>query len=201
MIQKYLDNAIKLAEDQGYKIGKIELKTMPIRGRKLGYASGASKGKTVKGKIVIDSRFATDGEQSEVENTVKHELAHLIAETINTKKKRVWHGDAWKDIHTSIGGSGERFYKGKFEKPENKGKTFKTLEELKQIKPTFPKENWERGTYRQWLERGYHVIKGQQGQLVVWGFVGNEYETEDGKTSEYGRASAVYFTPDQVESN
>lgn len=44
--------------------------------------------------------------------------------------------------------------------------------------------------------------KGEKGSIAVWEFVADEYETEvDGKTSKWGRASAVYFTPEQVESN
>ena len=37
----------------------------------------------------------------------------------------------------------------------------------------------------------------------MWEFVSDEYELkdQDGKTSNYGRASAVYFTPEQVERN
>ena len=65
-----------------------------------------------------------------------------------------------------------------------------------------PATDWERGTFKQWLSRGYHVMKGQRGTLSIWEFVSDEYETDtDGKTSNYGRASAVYFTPEQVEPN
>lgn len=211
LLIKRLQSAFELvagqAEVQGYKIGSIKVEGRVIRGSKVGYAGGANKGSdVVTGYIAIDSRFleyCENGHLDELVNTVKHELAHLIAETFNKKKRTgVWHGQAWKDIFTSLGGDGTRYYTGKFVKPENVGKTFKTKAELYAITPKQPATDWEHGTYRQWLERGYHVIKGQKGQLRVWEFSANEYETdEDGKTSEWGRASAVYFTPDQVEPN
>jgi len=188
-----------------YKFGKVEISAGIIRGTKVGYATKFRHGKTVSGKIVIDSRFIDwcndKNNDRELLDVIRHELAHLIAETLNTKKKHVWHGQAWKDILLAIGGDGERYYKGEFVKPENVGKTFTPIRDLYNVLPKQPATDWERGTFRQWLERGYHVIKGQKGSLQVWGFIGNEYETKDGETSEYGRASAVYFTPDQVEPN
>lgn len=191
---------------KAYKFGKITVTAKIVPGMKVGYAGGASKGATVQGYIVIDSRFVEycENHPEELINTLKHELAHLIAETTKSdrKKKPVWHGAAWKEIHQALGGNGERYYTGSFVKPENKNKTFKTLEELRKIKPTLPATDWERGTFRQWLERGYHVIKGQHGQPVTWEFSAEEYETTtDGKTSKWGRAHAVYFTPEQVEAN
>lgn len=187
----------------GYKFGKVTISQMPIRGHKVGYATGFKKGKTISGKIVLDSRFTEYGETHEAEliDVIRHELAHLIAETLNTKKKHVWHGTAWKDILVAIGGDGQRYYKGAFVKPENVGKTFTPTNELYGKLPTQPATDWERGTFRQWLERGYHVIKGQKGSLQVWQFQGNAYETKDGEESDWGRAAAVYFTPDQVEAN
>jgi hypothetical protein len=203
-LQEILD--LTIANADGYKFGKIKITHKVIAGSKVGYAGGSKRGAgVVAGYIVIDSRFIDycRDDQTELINTVKHELAHLIAETFNKKKKTgVWHGKAWQDIHVALGGNGDRYYKGSFVKPENVGKNIKTREQLAGILPTQPKEDFERGTYRQWLERGYHVIKGQKGQLQVWEFNSNEYETaEDGKTSTWGRAAAVYFTPDQVEAN
>lgn len=190
---------------EGYKFGKIEIIATPIRGTKVGYATKYRKGKTVTGKIVIDSRFveyAENGHEAELLDTLRHELAHLIAETLNTKKKHVWHGAAWKEIHEAVGGNGQRYYTGSFVKPENVGKTFTPTRDLYGILPKQPATDWERGTFRQWLERGYHVIKGQKGTLSVWEFKGNAYETsDDGKESDWGRAAAVYFTPDQVKPN
>jgi len=192
---------------EGYQFGRVEIKQAVIRGRKVAFATGAKKGeKFVTGKIVVDSRFVEyglNGNQAELIDTLRHELAHLIADTFNSKKTRsVWHGTAWQDICKAIGGSGERYYSGSFVKPENKGKDFTPINELYNRLPTQPATDWERGTFRQWLERGYHVIKGQKGSLQVWQFKGNAYETaEDGKESEWGRAAAVYFTPDQVEPN
>jgi len=202
---KEMEIPTTVAELQGYKFGKVKISSKVISGSKVGYAGGSDKGSIVKGYIVIDSRFidyCEDNSLDDLVNTVKHEVSHLIAETFNTKKKGVWHGQAWKDVFISLGGNGDRYYKGKFVKPENEGKSFKTKEELYNTLPTQPANTWERGTYRQWLERGYHVIKGQKGQFVQWQFSAEEYETDqDGKTSKWGRASAVYFTPDQVEAN
>lgn len=203
-IQEILNLTIE--NTQGYKFGDIKISHKVIQGTKVGYAGGSRKGaKLVSGYICIDSRFIEycAADQTELINTIKHELAHLIAETLNKKKKTgVWHGQAWKDIFTELGGNGDRYYKGNFVKPENVGKTFKSKAELYATLPTEPKETFERGTYRQWLERGYHVIKGQKGTFQTWEFNANEYEThEDGKTATWGRASAVYFTPDQVEPN
>lgn len=201
-LSEALDQAITSAKAAGYKIGKITIIAKPVPGTKVAYASGSKPLAPVRGYIVVDSRFAAAGEPSEVLNTVKHELAHLIAETVNTKKKRVWHGEAWKLIHEELGGNGERYYTGAFVKPENVGKVIKTKEELAKTKATEPKETWVKGTYRQWLERGYHVIKGQKGNFVTWEFSAEEYETNaDGKTSNWGRASAVYFAAEQVEAN
>lgn len=203
-LQSQLDTLIKDTEAHtSYKFGKVELKTAIIRGRKVGFATAYKQGaKEITGRIVLDSRFTEKGDRAEVINTLKHELAHLIAETVNTKKKAVWHGAAWKDAHVALGGNGERYYTGSFVKPENEGKEFKSMDELRKTKPTQPATDWERGTFRQWLERGYHVMKGQKGSLQVWQFQANEYETDkDGKTSKWGRSSAVYFTPDQVEPN
>jgi hypothetical protein len=199
-IQNILDKIIKESE---YTFGTVKITSKPIQGVRLGYAGGSNKGKIVSGYIVIDSRFIEKGKIEEVENTIKHEVAHLIAETFNKKKKTgVWHGQLWKDIFIELGGNGERYYTGSFIKPENIGKTLKTKAELMKITPKQPATDWEQGTYRQWLERGYHVIKGQKGHLKVWEFSANEYETdEDGKTSDWGRARAVYFTNGQVEPN
>lgn len=211
LLTKRLQSAFELAagaaELKGYKIGDIKVSAKVINGSKVGYAGGSRKGSgVVQGYIAIDSRFlewCEDGHLEELVNTVKHELAHLIAETFNKKKKTgIWHGQAWKDVFIELGGDGTRYYTGTFVKPENVGKTFKTKAELYNTLPTQPATDFERGTYRQWLERGYHVIKGQKGQFVTWEFSANEYETDiDGKTSDWGRASAVYFTPDQVEPN
>lgn len=211
LLDKQLQSAFEVAaggaEVQGYSIGNVSIKSRIIQGTKVGYAGGSKKGSgVVEGYIVIDSRFlayASNGHLPELVNTVRHELAHLIAETFNKKRKSgVWHGQAWKDVFVELGGNGDRYYKGAFVKPENVGKTFKTKAELSTVLPTQPKENWERGTYRQWLERGYHVIKGQKGQFAVWEFSAQEYETDvDGKTSKWGRASAVYFDNNQVEPN
>ena len=207
--EKRLNSALELAlgaaEVKGYKFGKVTIEARVIHGSKVGYAGGSKKGKTVSGYIHIDSRFVDYCEENDLEelvNTVKHEVSHLIAETVNTKKKHVWHGQAWEDIFLSLGGNGDRYYKGSFVKPENVGKEFKSKRDLYSVLPTRPATDWEQGTFRQWLERGYHVIKGQKGQLKVWEFPAEEYETkEDGKTSNWGRAAAVYFTPDQVEPN
>ena len=203
-LQAELQNIIKSID--GYKFGQIEITSYQIRGAKMGFAhkwkQGADK---ITGRIVIDSDYAAWGAESEeqgryVIQTIRHEVAHLIAETVNKKTKGVWHGQAWKDIFAGIGGNAERYNTSGFIKPG--AKPVKTMEELRKIKPTQPADTWERGTFRQWLERGYHVMKGQKGERAVWQFVADEYETaEDGKTSKFGRASAVYFTPDQVAPN
>ena len=79
----------------GRKFGKVELTFYPIRGQKLGYAHKFTKGAaTIGGKIAIDSRYAEWGTKSAenrkyVIQTPKHEVAHLIAETENTKAKGV----------------------------------------------------------------------------------------------------------------
>lgn len=190
----------------GYRFGKIEITSYQIRGAKMGFAHKWTKGaKEITGRIVIDSDYSAWGAESAenaayVIQTIRHEVAHLIAETINTKAKGVWHGQAWKDIFSALGGDAARYNTSGFKKPGTE--KVKTMAELRKIKPTQPADTWDRGTFRQWLERGYHVMKGQKGQFTTWQFVADEYETaEDGKTSKFGRASAVYFTPDQVEPN
>jgi len=202
-IQEILIEVIK--DNTTYDFGKITIKSSIVSGAKVGYAGGTKKGsEVVSGYITIDSRFIdycqTNFYEYELINTIKHELAHLIAETFNKKKKTgVWHGQAWKDVFLSLGGNGDRYYTGKF---VNVGKTFKTKQELYSTLPKSPATDWDQGTFRQWLERGYHVKKGEKGQFKMWEFSANEYETGvDGKTSEWGRAYAVYFGPEQVEPN
>lgn len=187
---------IKLAQDArelGYKVTTPALQLDNVYGNKLAYYSHSSN------KIVMHEHMVENADESEIENTLIHELAHAVAEQNNTEKKRVWHGDAWKRINTELGGNAERYHQGGYKKPEYKKLS---MAELYAIQPKKPATDWDRGTFKQWLSRGYHVIKGQKGQLSVWEFSADEYETStDGKTSNWGRASAVYFTPEQVERN
>lgn len=187
---------IKLAQDArelGYKVTTPALQLDNVYGNKLAYYNHSSN------KIVMHEHMVENADESEIENTLIHELAHAVAEQNNTEKKRVWHGDAWKRINTELGGNAERYHQGGYKKPEYKKLS---MAELYAIQPKKPATDWDRGTFKQWLSRGYHVIKGQKGQLSVWEFSADEYETStDGKTSNWGRASAVYFTPEQVERN
>lgn len=196
LIQDLEKELLKLAQDArelGYKITTPELFVDPIYGNKLAYYQHG------RNKIVIDEDFVKNGNPEEIENTLIHELAHAVAEQNNETDKRIWHGQAWKDINTKLGGNSERYHIGSYKKPEP---VKKTMKELYSIQPKHPANRWERGTYKQWLSRGYHVMKGQKGSLQVWEFMADEYETsEDGKTSNWGRASAVYFMPEQVEAN
>lgn len=187
---------MKLAQDArelGYKIETPKLFVDNVFGSKLAYYQHG------RNKIVMHEHFVENASPEEIENTLIHELAHAVAEQNNTGKKAVWHGQAWKDINTALGGNAERYHQGGYKKP---APVKRSMAQLFAIQPKKPATEWERGTFNQWLTRGYHVIKGQKGQLQVWEFVADEYETEkDGKTSNYGRAAAVYFTPDQVEPN
>lgn len=198
-LKKELEKLAQDARDKGYTIKTPELFVDSVFGSKLAYYSHAGN------KIVIHDHYVENGSPEEIEQTVIHELCHAIAEQNNTEKtktgkiKHVWHGQAWKDVMVAMGGNAERYHTGTYKKPAFKKVS---MQELYAIQPTKPADTWERGTYNQWLRRGYHVIKGQKGSLAIWEFVADEYETaEDGKTSNYGRASAVYFTPDQVEPN
>ena len=153
----------------------------------------------------MHDHFVETADEVEIEYTLIHELAHAIAEQNNTNKKkdgtpiRVWHGQVWKDINAKLGGNSERFHTGTYHKPEH---VKKTMQELYAIQPKYPANRWERGTFKQWLSRGYHVIKGQKGSLSIWEFSSDEYETqEDGKSADWGKASAVYFDNTQVEAN
>lgn len=187
---------IKLAQDArelGYEVTTPKLFVDPVHGNKIAYYQHGSN------KIVMHDHFVETADEAEIENTLIHELAHAVAEQNNTTAKRIWHGDAWKEINKKLGGDAERFHQGGYSKP-----AFKKVNkrDLFATQPKHPADRWERGTYNQWLTRGYHVIKGQKGSLAVWEFAADEYETDqDGKTSKWGRASAVYFTPDQVEAN
>lgn len=189
---------MKLAQDArelGYTVKTPELFVDPVYGNKLAYYQHGSN------KIVMHDDYVENGTPEELENTLIHELAHAVAEQNNPKpEKRIWHGDFWKQINTQLGGDSERYHAGSYRKP---APVKKSMKELYAIQPKHPADRWERGTYKQWLSRGYHVIKGQKGSFVQWEFVADEYELadQDGKTSNYGRASAVYFTPDQVEPN
>lgn len=193
---------IKLAQDSremGYTLTTPELFVDEVSGNKLAYYQHC------KNKIVMHEHFVLNATPEEIENTLKHELAHAIAEQNNTEKKkdgtpkRVWHGEQWKVAHQKLGGNSERYHTGGYIKPEFKKLS---MDELFKIQPTHPAERWEHGTFNQWLRRGYHVIKGQKGNWQQWEFLADEYETDqDGKTSNWGRASAVYFTPEQVTAN
>lgn len=188
-----LNTLANTARELGYTVTTPELFIDPVHGNKLAYYAHGSN------RIVMHDHFVETADEAEILNTLIHELAHAVAEQNNTTGKRVWHGDAWKKINDQLGGNAERYHKGSYTKP-----AFKKINkrDMFAIKPKHPANRWERGTYNQWLLRGYHVIKGQKGQYVQWEFVADEYETEvDGKTSNYGRASAVYFTPEQVEAN
>lgn len=192
-LEKELMKATQDARELGYKVTTPKLEQASVYGSKLAYYSHG------RNKIVFHDDYVENGSEEDLEQTMLHELAHAIAEQNNTGKKAVWHGEAWKEVLSAIGGKPERYHTGTYKKPE-----FKKLakRDMFAILPKQDKENWERGTYNQWLLRGYHVMKGQKGSLSVWEFVGQEYETDqDGKTSNYGKASAVYFTPDQVEAN
>lgn len=188
-----LDNAINHAYRLGYKVETPELFVDNVFGSKLAYYQHG------KNKIVIHEHYVETGAEAEITNTLIHELAHAIAEQNNQTDKRIWHGDTWKKINADLGGNAERYHQGGYQKP---APVKKSMAELFAILPKYPADRWEQGTFKQWLTRGYHVRKGEHGQLKVWEFVADEYETEqDGKTSNYGRASAVYFTHEQVEPN
>lgn len=192
-LEKELSKLAQNARGHGYKVTTPTLSTDSIYGSKLAYYQQSSN------KIVIHEHFTQNAPQAEIVNTLIHELAHAVAEQNNTATKRVWHGEAWKKINTELGGNAERYHKGEYVKPEIKKLS---TQELFAIQPTKPASEWERGTFNQWLRRGYHVMKGQHGQLSVWTFVSDEYElAQDGKTGNGGKASAMYFTPEQVEAN
>lgn len=197
MSTEYLEQALNtLAEDArnlGYKIETPTLFIDNVYGNKLAYYQHGHN------RIVVHDHYAENGTEEEVLNTLVHEVAHAVAEQNNETDKRIWHGDFWKKINAELGGDAERYHQGGYRKP---APVKKSMQELFAIQPKYPADRWERGTFKQWLSRGYHVMKGQKGTLTIWEFVADEYELEqDGKTSNYGRASAVYFTPDQVEAN
>lgn len=197
MNETQLNNELNIltnaARDLGYTIEKPTLFIDPVHGNALAYYQHGTN------KIVMHDHFVENAPAKEVIGTLIHELAHAVAEQNNKSEKRIWHGDEWKKINEQLGGDAERYHQGEYSKP-----AFKKINkrDMFAIKPKHPASRWDRGTYNQWLLRGYHVIKGQKGHFVQWEFVADEYETDqDGKTSNYGRASAVYFTADQVEAN
>jgi hypothetical protein len=188
-----LNELANTARELGYKLETPTLFIDPVHGNALAYYQHASN------KIVMHDHFTETADVAEIIGTLIHELAHAVAEQNNTGKKRIWHGDEWKNVNAALGGNAERYHQGTYKKPAFKKMAKK---DMFAIKPKHPADRWERGTYNQWLLRGYHVIKGQKGQFVQWEFSADEYETDqDGKTSTWGRASAVYFTADQVEAN
>lgn len=192
-LEKELMKLAQDARDLGYQVKTPELFIDNVYGRKLAYYQHSIN------RIVMHEHFAENALEDEIENTLIHELAHAVAEQNNTAKKSVWHGDFWKKINKQLGGDSERYHQGNYSKP---APVKRSMKELFQIKPKHPANRWERGTFNQWLLRGYHVMKGEKGHFVQWEFVADEYELEeDGKTSNYGRASAVYFYNDQVEPN
>lgn len=192
-LEKELMKLAQDARDKGYTVKTPALFLDSVYGSKLAYYNHG------KNKIVMHDHFVETAPADEIEQTLIHELAHAVAEQNRDGDKMIWHGEAWKKACADLGGNAERYHQGGYKKPAFKKQS---MQELFAIQPTQPAETWERGTFRQWLTRGYHVMKGQKGQLSVWEFSADEYETEqDGKTSKWGKASAVYFTPDQVEPN
>lgn len=192
-LEKELMKLAQDARDLGYKVTTPVLFSDTVYGNKLAYYQYGTN------KIVMHEHFIEHAGEDEIENTLIHELAHAVAEQNNETSKRVWHGDAWKEINAKLGGDAERYHQGGYKKPEHKKMS---IAEMFEIQPKKDANEWDRGTFKQWLTRGYHVKKGQHGQLQVWTFIADEYETDiDGKTGNGGRASAVYFTPDQVEPN
>ena len=192
-LEKELMKLAQDARDLGYTVTTPKLFTEAVYGNKLAYYAHGSN------KIVMHDHYIENASAEEIENTLIHELAHAIAEQNNTEKKAVWHGEAWKLINEKLGGDSERYHQGAYKKPAYKAVPMK---DLYARLPQRPATDWDRGTYKQWLSRGYHVIKGQKGQLSVWEFSADEYETDvDGKTSNWGKASAVYFNNDQVQAN
>lgn len=192
-LEQELNKLTHVARDLGYTINKPELFIDPVYGNKLAYYQHG------RNKIVMHDHFVENAEESEIMNTLIHEMAHAVAEQNNDTGKMIWHGDTWKAINKQLGGNSERYHVGKYHKPAH---VKKSMKELYSTLPKHPADRWERGTYKQWLSRGYHVIKGQKGHLQVWEFQAEEYETSvDGKTSDWGKAAAVYFNNDQVEPN
>lgn len=192
-IEKEFMKLTQDARNLGYTVTTPTLFIDPIYGNKLAYYQHG------RNKIVIHDDFAENAEPEEIKLTLIHELAHAVAEQNNITGKSIWHGNAWKEINAKLGGNSERYHKGSYHKPPHVKQSNK---ELFATKAKYPADRWEHGTYKQWLSRGYHVMKGQKGTLSVWEFSADEYEQDtDGKTSNWGRASAIYFTPDQVEAN
>jgi len=192
-LEKELMKLAQDARDLGYTVTTPTLFVDPVYGNKLAYYRNG------RNKIVIHDDFVENADPEEIELTLIHELAHAVAEQNNTTDKMIWHGDTWKKINAELGGNSERFHKGNYHKPAHVKQSTK---DMYAIKPKFPADRWEQGTFKQWLTRGYHVTKGQHGTLSVWEFSADEYETDtDGKTSNWGRAAAVYFSPAQVEIN
>jgi len=197
LIQDLEKELMKLAQDAreaGYTVKTPELFVDPVHGKALAFYQHNTN------KIVIHDHFVDNGTDKELENTLIHELSHAVAEQNNTLKKRVWHGDAWKDVMLALGGNAERYHAGEYKKPEFKKRP---MYELYAIQPKYEASRWEHGTYNQWLTRGYHVIKGQKATLKTWTFKGDEFEKlEDGEVhTGVSRKTVLVFEHTQVERN
>ena len=173
--QKELDKLAQDAREKGYTVATPKLSVDNIHGNKLAYYRHNNN------SIVFHEDYMLNGSDVEVYDTLIYELAHAVAEQNNTTNKRIWHGDTWKKINKELGGDAERYHKEGYTKPEPK-KT--SMKDLYATLPKLPKDTWDRGTYKQWLSRGYHAIKGEKGQFTTWEFIAEEYETaEDGNLS------------------
>ena len=103
-LEKELMKLAQDARDLSYKITTPVLQLDNVYGNKLAYYNHSSN------KIVMHEHMVENADESEIENTLIHELAHAVAEQNNTEKKRVWHGDTWKRINTELGGNAERYH-------------------------------------------------------------------------------------------
>ena len=109
LVQDLEKELMKLAQDArelGYTVVTPMLSTDDIYGNKLAYYRHG------RNQIVFHDHFVETASEAEIEQTLKHELAHAIAEQNNDSDKRVWHGQAWKDILIALGGEAERYHVG-----------------------------------------------------------------------------------------
>jgi len=72
----------------------------------------------VKKSILLSSWYVKLNEESDVEDTILHEIAHALS-FIRYGKKGMGHGRLWKKVCREIGARPERLHKGILEYPEN----------------------------------------------------------------------------------
>lgn len=107
MIQRakeILSECYKLAPELGHRLDTINFHVS----RRMTRAAGTAQPYT--GKIKLSAAFFEDAEnfKNDFDNTVTHEIAHVLSPPTRSKGRKSSHGFAWVNMHCRLGGTGSR---------------------------------------------------------------------------------------------